>query len=133
MKLNGGRTCDVYYWKGTSRNRKGLVELADGNRLFPIVKEKVGNATFYCLHPELVTLGDQLNAIGELKAGGDYNKLVVTDQSVSSLDLSFRHLNEVSQKAIDISNKTDEGLSKIVSFVISSIITRLTKNIKKYK
>ena len=47
--------------------------------------------------------------------------------------MSFRHLNEVSQKAIDISNKTDEGLSKIVSFVISSIITRITKNIKKYR
>ena len=50
-----------------------------------------------------------------------------------ALDMSFRHLNEVSQKAIDISNKTDQGLSKIVSFVISSIITRLTKNIKKYR
>ena len=48
-----------------------------------------------------------------------------------ALDLSFLHLSEVSQKAIDISNKTDTGLYKIVSFVISSIITRLTKNIKK--
>ena len=48
-----------------------------------------------------------------------------------ALDLSFLHLSEVSQKAIDISNKTDSCLYKIVSFVISSIITRLTKNIKK--
>ncbi len=48
-----------------------------------------------------------------------------------ALDLSFSHLSEVSQKAIDISYKTDERLSQIVSFVISSIITRITKNIKK--
>ena len=50
-----------------------------------------------------------------------------------ALDLAFLHLNKVSQKAIDISYKTDERLSQIVSFVISSIITRITKNKKKYK
>ena len=44
-----------------------------------------------------------------------------------ALDLAFLHLNKVSQKAIDISYKTDERLSQIVSFVISSIITRITK------
>ena len=50
-----------------------------------------------------------------------------------ALDLSFNHLNKVSERAINISNKTDCKLSRIVSFVISSIITRITKNIKKFK
>ena len=47
-----------------------------------------------------------------------------------ALDLSFSHLKKVSKRAIDISNKTDERLSQIVSFVISSIIMRMTKNFK---
>ncbi len=48
-----------------------------------------------------------------------------------ALDLSFSHLSEVSKKAIDSSFKTDQRLSQIVSFVISSIITRITKTKKK--
>ncbi|MEE2695105.1 MAG: polyprenyl synthetase family protein [Pseudomonadota bacterium] len=47
-----------------------------------------------------------------------------------ALDLSFTHLKKVSKKAIEISEKTDKKLSQIVKFVISSIITRITKNIK---
>ena len=50
-----------------------------------------------------------------------------------ALDLSFLHLKKVSKNAIDISSKTDEKLSQIVSFVVSSIIKRMTKNIKKIK
>ncbi len=50
-----------------------------------------------------------------------------------ALNLSFSHLKKVSERAIDISHKTDEKLSQIVSFVISSIINRITKNIKKIK
>ena len=48
-----------------------------------------------------------------------------------ALDLSFNHLKQVSQRAIEISDKTDKKLFRIVSFVISSIITRITKNTKK--
>ncbi len=50
-----------------------------------------------------------------------------------ALDLSFNHIKKVSERAINISNKTDYKLSQIVSFVISSIINRITKNIKKFK
>ena len=50
-----------------------------------------------------------------------------------ALDLSFSHLKKVSKNAIDISSKTDERLSQLVSFVVSSIIKRMTKNIKKIK
>lgn len=49
------------------------------------------------------------------------------------LDLSFSHLKKVSERAINISKKTDDKLLQIVSFVISSIIKRITKNIKKFK
>ena len=48
-----------------------------------------------------------------------------------ALDLSFNHLKQVSERAIEISDKTDKKLFRIVSFVISSIITRITKNTKK--
>ena len=50
-----------------------------------------------------------------------------------ALDLSFDHLKKVSERAIYISNKTDDKLSRIVSFVISLIINRITKNTKKFK
>ena len=43
----------------------------------------------------------------------------------------FGHAEEVSERALEISDKTDKKLFRIVSFVISSIITRITKNIKK--
>ena len=48
-----------------------------------------------------------------------------------ALDLSFSHLKQVSERALEISEKTDKKLFRIVSFVISSIITRITKNTKK--
>ena len=48
-----------------------------------------------------------------------------------ALDLSFNHLKQVSERAIEISDKTDKKLFRIVSFVISSIITRITRNTKK--
>ena len=48
-----------------------------------------------------------------------------------ALDLSFSHLEEVSKRAIDISMKTDQRLHRIVSFVISSIVNRITKKTKK--
>ena len=45
-----------------------------------------------------------------------------------ALDLSFNHLKQVSERALKISDKTDKKLFRIVSFVVSSIITRITKN-----
>ena len=48
-----------------------------------------------------------------------------------ALDLSFNHLKQVSERAIEISDKTDKKLFRIVSFVISSIITKITKSAKK--
>ena len=48
-----------------------------------------------------------------------------------ALDLSFAHLKEVSRRAINISMKTDQRLHRIVSFVISSIVNRITKKTKK--
>ena len=48
-----------------------------------------------------------------------------------ALDLSFAHLEEVSRRAINISMKTDQRLYRIVSFVISSIVNRITKKTKK--
>ncbi len=50
-----------------------------------------------------------------------------------ALDLSFNHLKQVSERALKISNKTDKKLFRIVSFVISSIITRITKNTTRSK
>ena len=50
-----------------------------------------------------------------------------------ALDLSFNHLKQVSERALDISDKTDKKLYRIVSFVISSIITRITKNTTRTK
>jgi geranylgeranyl pyrophosphate synthase len=47
-----------------------------------------------------------------------------------ALDLSFTHLKKVSKRAIEIGKQTDTKLSQIVRFVISSIVTRITKNIK---
>ena len=49
------------------------------------------------------------------------------------LDLSLSHLKKVSERAINISSKTDDKLFQIVSFVISSIIKRITRNIKNFK
>ncbi len=49
------------------------------------------------------------------------------------LDLSLSHLKKVSERAINISSKTDDKLLQIVSFVISSIIKRITRNIKNFK
>ncbi len=48
-----------------------------------------------------------------------------------ALDLSFTHFETVSRRAIEISKKTDKRLHRIVCFVISSIINRITKNSNK--
>lgn len=48
-----------------------------------------------------------------------------------ALDLSFTHFETVSKRAIEISKKTDKRLHRIVCFVISSIINRITKNTNK--
>ena len=44
-----------------------------------------------------------------------------------ALDLSFNHLKQVSERAIEISDKTDKKLFRIVSFVISCLFISVSK------